>query len=416
MRIAVIGSGIAGLTAAYRLHREHELTVFEAGSHVGGHTNTIHFEHASRAHAVDTGFIVFNEKNYPLFTALLAELGVASQPTTMSFSVRSDRSGVEYNGTSLNKLFIQRGNVVRPSFWRMIRDILRFNREAPLVAESLDDNTTVEQFVREHGFSRELTEDYLVPLGASLWSCPPATFRAFPIKFVVEFLDNHGMLQVEGRPQWRVIRGGSDQYVAPLTRGFRDRIRLNTAVASVERRSDHVRIVDAGGSEARFDHVIVACHSDQALRLLADPTATERELLSAFPYQPNQAILHTDASVLPRRRGAWAAWNYRIHRHDPDRVAVTYNMNLLQTLPEEPLFNVTLNHDEGIAPESIIRRIQYEHPIYTSARSRAQSRHSELIGVNRTSFCGAYWGYGFHEDGVRSATRATAPLARSVAA
>jgi len=416
VKIAIIGAGISGLTAAYRLHHRHDVTVFEAAGYAGGHTNTIRFEMDGGRHAVDTGFIVYNERNYPLFTEMLRELGVATQPTTMSFSVRSDRSGVEYNGTSLNTLFAQRTNVARPSFLRMVRDILRFNREAPTYEGVAGDETTVAEYAQTRGYSQRFLDEYLVPLGASLWSCPPRTFRAFPIRFVIEFLSNHSMLQVEGRPTWRVVSGGSYRYVEKLSALLGDRIRLRTPVRSVERRAAHVRIVDGLGAEGRYDHVVFACHSDQSLRMLAAPTVTELEVLGAFPYQANEAILHTDASVLPQKRLAWAAWNYHIRRDDPDAVAVTYNMNLLQTLPEQPLFNVTLNHSDGIADERIIERIQYEHPIYTRARRAAQSRHAELIGVNRSSFCGAYWGYGFHEDGVRSAAAVCDVLAREQAA
>jgi len=416
MKIAVIGSGISGLTAAWRLHQRHDVTVFEANGYVGGHTNTIRFELDGREWAVDTGFIVYNERNYPNFAAMLDRLGVETQPTDMSFSVRCDHSGVEYNGTSINKLFAQRSNLLRPGFLRMVRDILRFHKEGPALSDAPDDLTSVADFVERGGYSREFAERYLTPLGASLWSCPADAFQKFPIRFVVEFLSNHGMMQVEGRPQWRVIRGGSYRYVEKLIAPFRDRIRLNTPVRSVERRADSVRIVDASGAEGRFDHVVFACHSNQALRMLQDPTTVEIELLSAFPYQPNEAVLHTDPSALPRKRLAWASWNYHIRRDNPEKVAVTYNMNHLQGLPWDHVFNVTLNDDEGIAPERIIRRIQYEHPLYTASRAKAWARHGEIIGSNRTSYCGAYWGYGFHEDGVRSALAVTDVLDREAAA
>ncbi len=420
MKIAVIGSGIAGLTAAHYLRRAHDITVFEAGSYAGGHTNTIDVEWQGERHAIDTGFIVFNQRNYPLFTALLEELGVAWQPTSMSFSIRCDRTGLEYNGTSLNTLFAQRTNLLRPTFLRMVRDILRFNREAPALEGVDGDLTTVEEYVQREGYGTQFAERYLIPLGASLWSCPAGTFRKFPIRFVVEFLSNHAMLQVDGRPVWRVIRGGSKRYVEKLIAPFSDRILLNTPVTAVERRQGFIRIRDGRGGEGRFDHVIFACHSDQALRTLQDATLVERELLSAFPYQPNEAILHTDASVLPRRRLAWASWNYRIPREDAERVAVTYNMNILQSLRSKHVFNVTLNDggdgQAGIDPARVIRRISYEHPIFTANRAAAQRRHGELIGVNRTSYCGAYWGYGFHEDGVRSATAVCGRLARELAA
>ena len=416
MRIAVIGSGISGLTSAYRLETCHDVTVFEASARIGGHTNTVPVSLDGRTFAIDTGFIVYNQRNYPLFSALLEELNVETQPTTMSFSVRSDRTGLEYNGTSLNKLFSQRSNLARPSFWRMLRDILRFNRNAPALAGVTGDLTSVEAYVDQEGYSREFVENYLVPLGASLWSCPPATFRKFPIRFVVEFLQNHAMLQVGGRPVWRVVKGGSSRYVEKMTARFRRPVLVNTPVQSVERVAGGVRLVDNSGQEARFDHVVFACHADQALRLLADPTELELELLGAFPYQPNQAILHTDVSALPRNRGAWAAWNYRVHREDPDRVAVTYNMNLLQGLAPEPAFNVTLNDDSRIDASRVLRRISYEHPVYTRKRQTAQRRHGELIDSNRTSYCGAYWGYGFHEDGVRSATAVSSALLQEVAA
>lgn len=416
MKIAIIGSGISGLTAARRLHPQHDVTVFEANGYVGGHTNTIRFELDGEEWAVDTGFIVYNERNYPHFSSMLAELGVESQPTSMSFSVRCDRSGIEYNGTSLNTLFAQRTNLIRPSFLRMVRDILRFHKEGPALAGVTDDLTSVGDFVQQGGYSQEFADRYLTPLGASLWSCPADAFQQFPIRFVVEFLANHGMMQVDGRPQWRVIRGGSYKYVEKLVAPFEGRIRLNTPVRSVERRSGFVRIVDAAGQVGRFDQVIFACHSNQALELLQDPTTVEIELLSAFPYQPNEAVLHTDPAVLPRKRRAWASWNYHIREDNPESVAVTYNMNHLQGLPWRQVFNVTLNDSEAIDPARIIRRIQYEHPLYTASRAAAWARHGEIIGANRTSYCGAYWGYGFHEDGVRSALAVTSVLDRVLAA
>ncbi len=415
MRIAIIGAGISGLTAAYYLCRRHDITVFEAANYIGGHTNTVRVDLEDQTHFIDTGFIVFNERNYPNFTRLLRELDVATEPTSMSFSVRSDRSGLEYNGTSLNRLFAQRSNLLRPRFHRMLRDIVRFHREAPALLGVDGDQTTVQEYVTGHGYGSEFFEEYLVPLGASLWSCPPGTFRRFPIRFVVEFLDNHAMLQVEERPTWRVIQGGSCRYVEKLTRPFRRRILLNQLVRAVQRRFDHVRVVDHGTS-ARFDHVILACHADQALRLLQDPSPRERDLLKAFPYKANRAVLHTDTAVLPRKRLAWASWNYHIRRDDPNRAAVTYNMNLLQGLVAKPVFNVTLNDDDGIDGSKILRHVHYEHPVFTNRRTEAQRRHDELIDVNRTSFCGAYWGYGFHEDGVNSALAVCRALDQELAA
>ena len=402
MKIAVIGSGISGLTAARQLHRQHDVTVFEAASYVGGHVNTIDVELNGESFAIDTGFIVYNKTHYPHFTRLLSELDVPSKPTQMSFSVRCDRTGKEYNGSSLNQLFVQRSNLLRPRFYGMVRDILRFHRQAPEVLSGCDDDISVDDYLEGNGYGEAFRQRYLAPLGSSLWSCPAGTFRRFPIRFVVEFLSNHAMLQVEERPAWHVVEGGSKRYVEKLIAPFADRILLNRSVSRVERTADRTRIVDASGAAGDFDHVIFACHSNQALRLLQSPTTTEISLLGSFPYQRNQAVLHTDPSVLPQRKRAWAAWNYHIREDGAEQAAVTYNMNILQGIKSRHVFNVTLNDDDGIDEAQIIRRIIYEHPIFTDRRSEAQQRHGELIGPNRTSYCGAYWGFGFHEDGVRS--------------
>jgi predicted NAD/FAD-binding protein len=401
MRIAVIGAGISGLTAAYRLQHRHDVTVFEAGSHVGGHTNTVDVEAAGRTWSIDTGFIVFNRRHYPHFTALLDELGVASQPTDMSFSVRSDRSGLEYSSASLNALFAQRRNLVRPSFGRMLGDIVRFNRLASTRALP-DDRETVAAYAARHGLSEAFVSEYLVPLGASLWSSPPGRFRSFSMRFVIEFLRNHAMLQLSGQPIWRVVRGGSRGYVEALLARFSGEVLTNRPVARVRRLADRVLIRDTAGHEGRFDHAIIGCHADQALALLADPSPVERELLAAFPYQRNEVLLHSDPSVLPRSRRAWASWNYHVPAADQDAVSVTYSMNRLQGLPPEPLFNVTLNDRGLVRPDRVLRRFIYDHPLFVPGRDAAQRRHAEIVDVNRTSFCGAYWGYGFHEDGVRS--------------
>lgn len=411
MKIAIIGSGIAGLTTAYTLHPHHEITVFEAGAYAGGHTHTVRVEVGGRTLDIDTGFIVFNDRHYPHFSRLLGELGVQTQKTTMSFSVRHDPSGLEYSSASANHLFAQRRTLISPRFHRMWFDILRFNREAASLEGVDGDTTTVEEYVGNRRYSAQFLEQYLTPLGASLWSCPPGTFRSFPIRFVVDFMANHQMLQLRGQPVWRVIRGGSRRYVEALTRGFAHLIRLNTPVARVRRLDDGVRVRDSGGAEGRFDHVVFACHADQALRLLGnDADAREREILGAFPYQPNDAILHTDPAVLPRNRKVWSSWNYHIPVVDPAAVKVTYNMNVLQTLESDTVINVTLNEEDGIDPARVLGRFRYEHPIFTRQRSDAQSRHHELVGHRRSSFCGAYWGYGFHEDGVRSALAACSRL------
>jgi len=406
-RIAIVGAGISGLVAAYLLRQRHEITVFEAGTHIGGHTNTIEVETPEGPLQIDTGFIVYNERNYPLFTRLIEQLGVRSQPSTMSFSVSDDRSGLEYNGSSINQLFASRKNLLSSKHWRMIRDIMRFNREAEQLHER-GSATTVEEYVRENGFSESFLHMYLIPIGASIWSCPSGTFRSFPIRFVIDFLRNHGMLQMGDRPQWRVISGGSKQYIDPLTERFRDSIHPSTPVRSVVRNPDSVSIELDSGERRVFDHVILACHSDQAIRMLAQPTPTELEILKAFPYQINETVLHTDASILPRRRRAWGSWNYRLRSDNSDRVAITYYMNMLQSLKTSEHYCVTLNETDRIDPSKVIRTFQYHHPIFTQERDAAQSRHHELIGPNRTSFCGAYWGYGFHEDGAQSGARVAA--------
>jgi predicted NAD/FAD-binding protein len=411
-RIAIIGGGVSGLVCAHHLHERHRITLFEAGDHVGGHTHTVDVEVAGERHAIDTGFIVYNDLNYPTFSALLDELGVATRPSTMSFSVRCDRTGLEYNGTSINRMFAQRRNLLRPRFHRMIRDILRFNREAPELLRDPGERTTVAEYVEANGYGAEFVEQYLVPIGASIWSCPPRTFRAFPIRFVVEFFANHRMLDVAGRPQWRVVAGGSRQYVDAMIRPFRHRIRLASPVRTVQRFPDRVELRCDRGEPETFDRVIFACHSDQAIAMLRDPTALEQSLLGAFPYQPNDVVLHTDASVLPRRKLAWAAWNYHRRADDPDQVAITYNMNILQSLKSRHTFCVTLNDSAAVDPERVLGRYLYHHPVYTSRGREAQKRFHELADANRTSYCGAYWGYGFHEDGVRSAVAVCRALER----
>lgn len=415
MRIAIIGAGISGLTAAHHLQAMHDVTVLEAGGYAGGHTHTVDVVVAGRPYAIDTGFIVYNETHYPLFTALLADLGVATQPTDMSFSVRSDRSGVEYSSASLDGFLAQRRNLARPSFLRMLRDIVRFNRLA--ASDALPDDTlTVADYAARHHFSDAFVDEYLIPLGASLWSSPPTRFRSFSIRFVIEFLRNHAMLQMTGQPVWRVVRGGSRRYVEALLGRFRGQLVLNHPVLGVRRMADRVLVQDMTGAEAAFDHVVFACHADQSLQLLADPSAVERELLRAFPYQHNEVLLHTDVGVLPQSRRAWASWNYHVPATDRETVSVTYNMNRLQGLEAPEVFNVTLNDHGVVRPERVLDRFIYEHPIFTPGRDAAQRRHAELINVNRTSFCGAYWGFGFHEDGVRSGLAVASQLAARRAA
>lgn len=404
MRIAVVGSGISGLTACHYLHPEHEITLFESNDYIGGHTHTHHVEYAGDQQTVDTGFIVFNDRTYPNFCRLLEELGVESDPTSMSFSVSSRSTGFEYNGTNLNGLFAQRSNLFRPRFHKMIREILRFNREALALAE--DDSQTVSEFLEINQYSREFAQWYLLPMGAAIWSCPPEVFMNFPIRFIVEFYEHHGLLSITNRPVWRVIRGGSNEYIKKLIQPFRDRIRLNSPITRIDRTPQTVRLEINHQRTEEFDEVILACHSDQALRMLDAPSPSEKQLLGAFPYSRNEAILHTDESVLPRTRRAWASWNYHLEeKEDSQNATLTYNMNILQHLKSKHVYCVTLNSTDKIDPSKIIKRIIYYHPIFTTNRAEVQKQHDRLIRQNRTSFCGAYWGNGFHEDGVQSALR-----------
>ncbi|MCA9295144.1 MAG: FAD-dependent oxidoreductase [Phycisphaerales bacterium] len=415
-RLAIIGAGISGLVCAHRLQKEWDITLFEAADRIGGHTHTVDVRLDNETQAIDTGFIVFNELNYPRFSSLLNELGVASHPTEMSFSVRCDLTGLEYNGTGFAGLFAQRRNLVRPSFHRMLRDIVRFNRECLEVLDASDD-LTVGEYVKKRGYGDAFVEQYLIPMGASIWSAPAGTFRAFPIRFVVEFFHNHVMLSLRGRPQWRVVTGGSQRYVDAILDRFTGRVMTSSPVQHLRRTPEGNEVIFNDQRES-FDHVIFACHSDQALSILGhDASRDERALLSAFPYQTNEAVLHTDTSVLPKRRRAWAAWNYHRRATAIDApVAITYNMNILQRLTSSRTWCVTLNDSANIDPARIIGRFTYDHPIYTSGRADAQQRHRDLIDVNGRSFCGAYWGYGFHEDGVSSALRICAALRAPVPA
>lgn len=403
MNIAIIGGGVSGMLAAYLLCPDHTVTVFEANDYIGGHTHTVPVACHGQTYAVDTGFIVFNDWTYPNFVKLLDRLHIASQPSSMSFSVRCEKTGLEYNGTTLNTLFAQRRNLFRLSFHRMWRDILRFNRAAKSLLQQTNYNPTLGDYLTSQGYSREFIEQYLIPMGASIWSAEPRQIYQFPFRSFAQFFHNHGMLTVNRRPQWRTIVGGSQRYAEALTRPYRDRIRLNCPVRGLTRQSNYVTVTPRHGEPERFDAVILATHSDQALALLTDATPQEREVLGAIAYQENDIVLHTDDSLLPRNRLAWGGWNYYIPREDAARVIVTYNLNILQNLPAPHTFCVTLNRTEAIDPTKILRRMTYHHPVYTQAAVAAQQRHDSLNGVNRTYFCGAYWGYGFHEDGVKSA-------------
>jgi predicted NAD/FAD-binding protein len=405
MKIAIVGSGIAGNVAAYKLRGEHDLTVFESAAYVGGHTNTVDVYEKGRRIPIDTGFIVFNDRTYPNFIALLEEIGQASSASEMSFSVRSETGDIEYKGSTLNSLFAQRKNILRPAFYRMVRDILRFNRETSCGVTDADAGASLGEYLRHNRYSREFVDYYLVPMAAAIWSAEPSTIVDMPVGFLVRFFANHGLLQLKDRPTWRVVTGGSREYVGKLVAGHRDQIRLNSPVQSIKRAVDHVEVRSGSGGAERFDYVFLACHSDQALGLLDDATPTEAEVLAAIRYQDNEAILHTDVAALPTRRRAWASWNYHVPRDPRRHVAVTYNMNILQGLDAERQYCVTLNNDRQIRPDRIIRRVQYQHPVYSADAVAAQARQAE-VNIDRTFYCGAYWRNGFHEDGVVSALNA----------
>jgi len=396
------------LYAARLLYNQHEITVYEGGDYAGGHTNTVMAEIDGVTTPVDTGFIVYNERNYPLFTRLLNELDVTTQRGDMSFSLSCRNSGLEYSGSTLNTLFAQRRNLLRPSFYKMLAEIARFNRlQDELLAAPATE--TLADYLQRHNFSGPVVDDYLVPMAAAIWSAEPASILDFPAAYFGRFFANHGLLSINDRPQWRTIVGGSSNYVAPLIEPFRDRVRLKHPVSAVTRTDSGVKIT-ANGQTENYDQVIIACHSDQALQMLTDPNAAEREILGAIPYQPNETVLHTDTRLLPEKKLAWAAWNYHRFSGAENQVSVTYHMSMLQKLDSPLPLLVSLNATGQIDPAKILRRINYEHPVYDTPSVTARARWGEISGCNSTHYCGAYWGYGFHEDGLRSAAAVVASL------
>ena len=403
VRIAVVGTGIAGLASAHLLAARHEVTVYEAEARPGGHTHTQDVVVDGRPLSVDTGFIVLNRVNYPGFCRLLDRLGVDTQPSDMSFSVRDDRNGLEWKGSTLGSLFAQRRNLLRPRFLRMVREILRFNRDAPRLLEEEDRGLTLGEYLARERYSDRFVENYLVPMGAALWSMDPAAMGDFPAGTFVAFFANHGMLLLRGRPAWLTIRGGSRRYVERILEPVRDRLRLATPVLGVAREERGVRLDLPAGEVARPDAVVLACHSDQALRLLRDPSAAEREVLGAIPYQENDAVLHTDASVMPRSPRAWASWNWHVPKEPQGRATITYDLTRLQSLPGPTRLFLTLNRTAAIDPSRVLSRTTYHHPVFTVAGVAAQRRRDEVSGVRGTWYAGAWWGHGFHEDGVASA-------------
>lgn len=401
MRIAVVGSGIAGLGAAWQLSRRHEVVLFEAEGRLGGHTHTHPVALGDREYAVDTGFIVFNSENYPLLTRMFRELGVETQPTTMGFSVHDGGSGLEYNASSLNAMFCQRRNLFSPAFLRMVREILRFYRECPALLEVDGDGPTLGDYLDRNGYSPLFAHDHLLPMASALWSSPATRILDFPARYLVRFMANHRMLQVQGRPEWRVVRGGSSSYIAALAQDWAVQVRLASPVTAI-RRDEPGPILRSRHGEEAFDHVVLACHADQALALLSDPGAAEASVLGAIRYQDNETILHTDARMLPRRRAAWAAWNAYVPPEPGAACTVSYCMNILQSLDAPEPLVVSLNRGADIAADRVLARMNYRHPVYDHASVAAQARRPEINGTRNTWFAGAYWGFGFHEDGLRS--------------
>lgn len=404
MKIAVVGSGISGLTSAFYLSKHHEVTLFEANDYLGGHTDTHSIDVAGDTHRIDSGFIVFNHQNYPNFTQLLNELGVASQPTEMSFSVHNTLSGLEYNATDLNRLFCQRMNLINPRFYRMLWDLLRFYREAPKLLDSADDSLTIGDYLQQNRYSKVFVDDHLLPMACALWSGPSVSIRDFPARYFVSFMNNHRMLSVTDRPQWRVVKGGSNAYVEALSKASNAQFHLAAPVQRIVRDETGVTLI-VNGESLRFDKVVIATHSDQALQMLAKPSVAEVAVLGDIRYQKNDMLLHHDTSILPTRRAAWASWNVRVCPELANQCTVSYHMNTLQGLDTKQPFIVSLNSGHVVDPAKVYLSRRYSHPVYNTDTLRAQQRWQDFVGEQHTYYCGAYWGWGFHEDGVNSALR-----------
>ena len=403
MKIAIIGTGISGLTTAYLLNRKYDIVVFEKNNYVGGHTHTHLIESNGTSIAVDSGFIVYNEVTYPNFINLLDQLGVERQKTTMGFSVKSIEKNLEYAGNSLKSIFAQRLNYFRPIFWIMLRDILRFNKKGKADLPTLNENIKLGDYLKKNKYSKAFINNYIIPMGSAIWSTKARRMLDMPALFFIRFFNNHGLMQVKNRSGWWVIKGGSHEYVKKMISEFETKIRLNTSVRSIDRSGKRIVIKTTDNKEETFDAVVIAAHSDQALKMLEKPTRQEKEILGALPYQSNDAVLHTDSSVLPKRKLAWASWNYNLDQNKDQPMAMTYNMNMLQSLEVKATYCVTLNNHDLVKKQKVIKNLHYEHPQFTPEGIHAQKRKSEISGVNSTYYCGAYWRNGFHEDGVVSA-------------
>jgi len=401
MKIAIIGTGISGLTTAHLLHKNFDIQIFEANDYIGGHTHTIPVQTESGSYMIDTGFIVFNETTYPNFCKIMNSLGVEYQPTEMTFSVKCQHTGVEYSAHSLNTLFAQRKNIFSPVHYRMIWDLFRFRREFDSLVDHKYDNEPLVPYLKNKGYSTRFIELFVLPITASLWSAGLDKSKNFPLGTFVRFFKNHGFLDIKNQFQWQVIKDGSQAYIPKLTEPFKNHIQLNCPVTSIKRQEEKIVLIHKKGTET-FDHVILAVHSDQALALLADPSEPEKEILGTIGYQPNDVILHTDTAILPSKESVWASWNYVIPEESQETATLSYDMNILQGIRAPEEFTVSLNQRQMIDPTKIIGTYRYDHPLYTPQVPAAQNRHNEISGVHRTHFCGAYWGYGFHEDGVKS--------------
>jgi predicted NAD/FAD-binding protein len=405
MNIAIIGSGISGLTAGYLLSRKNNITVFEKNDYIGGHTHTHLLEYKNKSYSVDSGFIVYNERTYPNFIKILDQLNVKRQITRMGFSVKSEINNLEYAGHSLNGLFAQRSNLLKPSYLNMLKSMLRFNRQSRKDLTQLSPHLTLGQYLGNNNYPETFIKNFIIPIGAAVWSTKPTDMMDMSAVFFIRFFENHGMLQIIDRPNWWVIKNGSKSYVKSITKPYHDKIRLSTPVLSVERVDSKIKIRSGqnNASEEFFDAVVFATHSNQSLRLLKDPSKFENEILGAIPYQNNKAILHYDDSILPKRKNAWSSWNYLLDQDKNKPVSLTYNMNILQGIDCERTFCVSLNSEELIDPKKILKRLDYEHPLFNIKGLEAQKRKREISGINNTYYCGAYWRNGFHEDGVVSA-------------
>ena len=403
-KVAVVGSGVSGLTTAYLLSQQHDVHVFEANDYIGGHTATIDIEHQGREYAIDTGFIVFNDKTYPNFLKLLKQLDIQKQATEMSFSVLNTLTGLEYNGNNLDTLFAQRTNILNPKFWSLIKQILRFNKQCKALYESDQiDAINLGTFLKNNNYNDYFAQNYILPMAAAIWSSSLNQVKQFELRFFIQFFYNHGLLNIQDRPQWYVIPGGSRSYIQPLVAKLSNPVELNMPVKKVVRFDDHVELHFKDGQIQLFDEVVLACHSDQALKMIETPTENEQQVLGQLPYVNNDVVLHTDINMLPKRKKAWASWNYLLSADQDALATLTYNMNILQGIESETTFCVTLNKSEDIADDKVLRKFKYAHPVFSTESQRAQQQRDLICGHNRTHFVGAYWYNGFHEDGVRSA-------------